>query len=688
MKKILVIIGLLAIQTGLVAQQLDRSKLPIAKPAPQIKLGKVDNFTMANGLKVYVVTNTKVPRVAINLVLDRDPLFEGDVAGYTETVGSLLTTGTKNRTKDQFDEETDLIGASISASSTGVYASSLKKHLNKMMELASDVILNPNFTQEELDKVKKQQLSGLADANENPNAIAAKVTSKVLFGANHPYGETSSKASVEKITLEVCQKYYDTYFKPNIGYLAIVGDISSAEARALVQKYLGQWKAGIVPKHKIATDQTIAKSKVILVDRPNAVQSVIRIVNHAKLELNSPDVIKARIANDILGGGEARLYNNLREKHGYTYGAYSGLQADRHMGRFSAQASVRNAVTDSSIVEFMKELNAIVAQPVQADELARTKSDLMGTFVFSLEQPQTVANFAINTARYNLPQDYYTNYLKNIEATTLADVQAMAQRYIKPANAYIVVVGKASEIASKLKSFGEIEYYDVEGNKTTAPVAAKAIPEGLTAQTVLNKYITAIGGANKIKAITDITMEMKGTIPNGPELTINILQKAPGSSVQEVKVMGNTMQKVVTHAGKTTATQAGVSKEQAGDELVESLAKAKLFYEANPEAAGIAISLQGSEKVEGADCHKIELKAGKSTWAEYYDATTGLKTRTVQSQTTPQGEMQVTIDYQDYKAVDGVLLPHAIIQSFGPMKVTMKAVNIAVNKGIADELFK
>lgn len=670
------------------AQKLDRSKLPNPAPAPQIKIGKVDNFTLPNGLKVYVVTNTKVPRVAFNLVLDRDPLYEGEAAGYTQAVGSLLTTGTKNRTKDQFDEETDFIGASLSASSGGIFASSLKKHSNKLMELMSDMILNPNFTQAELDKIKKQMQSGLADEKENPNAIANKITQKLIFGANHPYGEQLTSASIDKINLDICNNFYNTYFKPNIGYLAVVGDITSVEARTMVQKYLGAWKSGQVPKHSIATNQQIDRTKVIIVDRPNALQSVINIVNPAKLVLGSPDVIKSNIANDILGGDEARLFNNLREKHGYTYGAYSSLQPDRHIGKFTASASVRNAVTDSSISEMLKEINLMVNTKPEKEELDRTKSNRSGSFVFSLERPQTIANFAINTARYNLPLDYYSNYLKAIEATTAEEVQEMAQKYIKPNNALIIVVGKALEIADKLKKFGPIEYYDVEGNKTKAPEAPKAAPVGLTAQAVLGKYIDAIGGSTKIAAINDLVMDMKGNIPNGPELNAVITKKAPGKSLQEIKIMGNTMQKVVVDGTMAYSEQRGQKNVQKDAELAVSLAKAKLFYEVNPLAAGLQTRITGTEQIDGADCNKIEFKIGESSWTEYYDAKTGLKVRSTESQKGPQGEVQINIDYKDYKAVEGVLMPHTIVQNMGPMKIELKASTITVNKGVDDALFK
>ncbi|MES2794416.1 MAG: pitrilysin family protein [Bacteroidota bacterium] len=667
--------------------KLDRSKLPEPAPAPIIKIGKAENFTLDNGLKVYVVKNSKLPRVAFNLVLDRDPLKEGNLTGLTSVVGDLLSTGTKNLSKDQYDEQVDFIGANITTSSTGIYGASLKKHTEKLLTLMSDVLLNPYFKQEELDKIKKQMKSNLASSKDNPNSIASKVASVVLFGKNHPYGEQITNQTVDNITIDACNNYYNTFFKSNIGYLAVVGDIDAEEAKALVMKYFGSWKGGSVPRQTIEIPKEIAKTKVILVDRPSSVQSVISIVNTADLKIGSPDVIKSRITNDILGGGEARLYNNLREKHGYTYGAYSSLSSDKYIGKFSAGASVRNAVTDSALTELMYELKQMRNAPPTEEELFRTKNDLNGTFVFSLESPQTVANFAINTARYNLPGDYYSNYLKNIEQTTEADVHAMALKYIKPDNSYIVVVGKASEIAEKLKKFGEIEYYDTEGNKVEPPAPPKAIAKGVTVENILEKYINAIGGKDKISAINEVDMTFSGQIPNGPALTVSIAKKSPDKSLQEIKVMGNVMQKMVVNGAAANMTQRGQEVEVKGADLQQAVAKAFLFYELNPSKAGLKTSLEGTEKIEGKDCTKIGFSVGDSKWVEYFDNATGLKIRSLETKKGPSGDTEITVDYSDYKETDGVKFPSVLKQNMGPMVLEIKLESIKLNKGIDDKLF-
>jgi len=223
--------------------------------------------------------------------------------------------------------------------------------------------------------------------------------------------------------------FYQTYFKPNIAYMAIVGDINRKEAQKLIKKYFGNWERGEVPKNIFKVPEAPSKTLVAMVDRPQSVQSIINVSYPVNLKPGSEDAIKARVMNTILGGGfSSNLMQNLREDHGFTYGARSSLSGDKLIGNFNASASVRNEVTDSSVVEFLYELNRIRTENVSEEQLKSIKNYITGGFARSLENPQTIANFAINIERYNLPKDYYANYLMNIEAVSVADVKEMAQK--------------------------------------------------------------------------------------------------------------------------------------------------------------------------------------------------------------------------------------------------------------------
>jgi zinc protease len=682
--------GLIALGLSTQAQTLDRSKLPADAPAPAIKIGKPVSFTLANGLKVFVVQNNKLPRVAFSLLFDYLPIKEGDKAGYVSIASQLIKTGTKTRTKDQIDEAVDFIGGSLNISPTGVYAMSLKKHTPKMLEVMSDVILNPKFTQEELDKLKKQTKSGPASQKDSPAAIATRVSSILVYGKDHPYGEPDSEETVDRITLDDCRKFYETYFRPNIGYLAVVGDITPEEARPMVEKYFGKWQPGEVPKPTYEMPKPPAKTTIALVDRPSSVQSVVYITHPVQLKPYTTESIQASLTNDILGGGggNARLYNNLREKHGYTYGAYSSLTSDRLVGRFRANANVRNAVTDSAVAEFLTELKNIRNSKPKPEELASTKNTFAGNFIFTLEDPETIADFAINTARYNLPEDFFTNYLKSVDAVTDAQVEASASKLIDPEHAYIVVIGKAAEVADKLKRFGDVVYYDANGTKVDAPAPAKltTTPVGLTADQVIDKYITVIGGKDAVAKITDVTQKMTTEI-QGTKVDIEGKQKGLTKFTLSVTAQGQVVQKITSDGAKVKMDGGGQSKTLVDEEAKFEILKNAFFPELLFTTLGAKTTLAGTEKINGKDAVKVDVALGKKSFSLFYDAETGLKVQTTATEQGPQGEMAVNTGVSNYKEVGGVKFPHSLAQSFGPMVMKMETQSLVVNTGLDDKEF-
>ena len=550
--------------TGAFAQKLDRSKVPAPAPAPKINLSQPATFTLPNGLKVFVVENHKLPKVAFSLSLDVDPVLEGDMKGYVDITGQLLERGTTNRTKQQLDEEIDFIGATLSTSANGVYASSLKKHQAKILEILSDVVLNSDFKQEELDKLKKQTISGIASSKDDPDAIAANVRSVLVYGKKHPYGEITTEETVENVTLEACKNYYKTYFRPNVSYLAVVGDVSVKEIQPLIEKYFASWEKSDVPVNKYKMPTAPKQTEVAFVHKEGASQSVINITYPVNLKKSNPDVVKTRILNSILGGSAtARLFMNLREKHGYTYGAYSTLSADELVGYFNANAKVRNDVTDSALTQFMVELNRIADEKVSAEELQGMKNYASGIFAYTLQDPQTIARFAIETEKYKLPADYYATYMEQIAAVTIDDVKEMAEKYITPNNAIILVVGN-KKIADKLVEFDanqKINYYDIYGNDYVE--ALKPAPEGVTAETVMNKYIEAKYGVakgkaldKKLKKIKDITVRMDATI-QGQSINVTRYQKAPNKFANAITMGTMVVQKQAFNGtiGKSLSVQ-------------------------------------------------------------------------------------------------------------------------------------
>ncbi|MGQ0827126.1 MAG: M16 family metallopeptidase [Bacteroidota bacterium] len=687
MKKIIISTIALLVVTAVSAQKLDRSKRPVAAPAPTIKLGDIKSFELPNGLKVFVVENHKIPRVTYSIVLNIHPELEKDAVGTANITSQLLTSGTKTRSKDAIDNEVDFIGATLTASPTGFYAASLKKQQTKLLELLSDVILNSDFKQGELDKLKTQTLSGLETEKDDPDAISKNVKSVLNFGKAHPYGELTTKESVEKITLEKCNTYYQTYFRPNVAYMAVVGDVTVAEIKPLIEKYFGTWQKAEVPVAKFEMPKAPASMNVAVVNKPGAVQSVINITYPIDLKPNSEDVIKAKVLNTILGAGfSSRLFMNLREKHGYTYGAYSSLNNDELVGEFSAYAKVRNAVTDSAITEMLHELNRLRTEKVSQEELEGMKNYLTGNFAIALEDPATVARFAINIERYKLPKDYYTNYLKTLATVTSEDVFAMAQKYIRPENATILIVGDKAEITKKVESFSPtktVEFYDNYGNKA---VEIKVIPKGVTAKTVIDSYVNAIGGKKAISKIKDVSVKMN-TKFQGMDVSVITQQKAPNKFSMSFNMGAMVLQKDVFNGVKGKQTGMQGAKEITGDALDELKAQGTMNIETQYQKLGYKLNLTGIEAVHGKDAYVLEVISPKGKKSmEWYDVASGLKVRSLQTSETPQGPMTQTSDILEYKEVNGVKFP-SVVEIGGAMAMKLTAESIEVNKGIKDSEF-
>jgi predicted Zn-dependent peptidase len=698
MKKLSIYILSLTMITGAFAQKLDRSKVPAPASAPKINLSQPATFTLPNGLKVFVVENHKLPKVAFSLSLDVDPVLEGDMKGYVDITGQLLERGTTNRTKQQLDEEIDFIGATLSTSANGVYASSLKKHQAKILEILSDVVLNSDFKQEELDKLKKQTISGIESSKDDPDAIAANVRSVLVYGKKHPYGEITTEETVEKVTLEACKNYYKTYFRPNVSYLAVVGDVSVKEIQPLIEKYFAAWEKADVPVNKYKMPAAPKQTEVAFVHKEGASQSVINITYPVNLKKSNPDVVKTRILNSILGGSAtARLFMNLREKHGYTYGAYSTLSADELVGYFNANAKVRNDVTDSALTQFMIELNRIADEKVTAEELQGMKNYASGIFAYTLQDPQTIARFAIETEKYKLPVDYYATYMEQIAAVTIDDVKEMAEKYITPNNAIILVVGN-KKIADKLVEFDanqKINYYDIYGNDYVE--ALKPAPEGVTAETVMNKYIEAKYGVakgkaldKKLKKIKDITVRMDATI-QGQSINVTRYQKAPNKFANAITMGTMVVQKQSFNGTTGKASGMQGNEDITGDDLEDLKLSSIMFLDAKYADHGITYELLGIEPINGEDAYKmIQTKPNGDTETEWFNVASGLKVKSMSVQENDEMPEPITIvsELSDYKEVNGIMFAHKTKQVFGPQTLDMTVTAIEINTKLGDEVFE
>lgn len=667
--------------------QIDRSVMPKPGPAPEINLQEAERFELSNGLKVLVVENHKLPRVSIQLRLDNNPILEGNKAGVSSLTGSLLGNGSKSISKDAFNEEVDFLGARLNFGPQSAFASSLSKYFPRILELLADAAINPNFTQEEFEKEKEKLITGLKTQEKDVSAIARRVQNALAYGTNHPYGEFTSESTVNNVTLADVDKFYTDYFVPANAYLVIIGDVDFKETQKLVKKNFSSWIKATPPSLQFTNPTNTQYTQINFIDVPNAVQSEVAVQSLVGLQMKDQDYLSALIANQILGGGgEGRLFLNLREDKAYTYGSYSRLGNDKHgPSTFRATASVRNAVTDSSVVEILKEMDRIIKEPVSDKELKATKAKYVGNFVMALEKPETIANYALNIETEGLPQDYYKTYLERINAITVQDVQNAAQKYLTTSNARVVVTGKGSEVLENLGKISRngktvpVKYFDKYAKPTPKPDYNKAAPKGVTAKSVLQKYIDAVGGADKLKAVGSVYIVAEGNMQG---MTINYEQKKTANKqfMQDVKVMGNSMSKQVLNADKGYMVMQGQRKELESEEINTFISESYPFIEMTLlDSANI--KFEGIEAVDGKDAYMIKLLDKKTA---FYDVESGLKVKEV-SRVEGNGQtMEVPIGYGDYKEVGGIKFPFIYKQSMGPQVLELVVKEIKVNEGVSD----
>ncbi|NVK52884.1 MAG: insulinase family protein [Flavobacteriaceae bacterium] len=660
--------------------QIDRSKQPSPGPAPTINLGTPKKFTLKNGLIVMVVENHKLPRASATLLIDNPPKAYGDKKGITGFVGGMLGAGSATITKEKFDKEVDFLGASISFGSASASASSLAKYFPRVLELMADAALYPVFNQDEFDKLMKQSLTSIKNSEKNVAAIAGRVENVLVYGKKHPKGEFTSETTLKNITLQDVKNYYNSNFKPNNAYLVIIGDVNFATIKKQVTKLFSKWQKGTIVKQEHPKVTNVNHTEINFVNMPNAVQSQISVVNSVQLSLKDKDYFSALLANYILGGGgTARLFNNLREDKGYTYGAYSSIGTSKTYTKFKASAAVRNNVTDSAVVEFMKEINTIRFQPVTEEELKIAKASYTGSFVRALESPATIANYALNIQRLGLNKDFYKNYLKNLNAVTIADVQKAAYKYFKGNKARIIVTGKATEVLKNLEKLNyPIKYFDKNANSTAKPSMNMPIPKGMTADKVVDNYFKAIGGFDKTSTVKSFMSTAKGKVQN-IDLTLVTKSASPNKTSVVVSGMGQILSKQVFDGEKGYAEQQGRKIELTADQIKE-LKDASLFKDTNYKTG----KLVRIENIDGKNAYVIV--SGKTE--VFYDIKTGFKIKEVVTNMVAGKETKTPTTFSDYKAVNGIKFPHKISLAMGPMKLDFTVSEIKINEGVTDEDFK
>lgn len=684
MKKIAIILSSLFLTITMQAQ--DRTQ-PKPGPSPKINIKKPETFLLPNGLKVLVVEDHKLPRVSYSLTIDNAPYAEGNKKGVSELTSSLLGNGSTKTPKDKFNEEIDFLGANINFYASGASANGLSKYSKRILELMAEGALMPNFTQEEFDKDRDKLIEGLKTQEKSVSAAANRVQDVLAYGKNHPSGEYLSEETINNVSLADVKNNYRTYFVPENAYLVVVGDVKPKEIKKMVESLFGSWVKATAPRLTYSNPKNVQYTQINFVDMPNAVQSEIALVNTVSLKYSDPDYFPVIVANQVYGGDfNSYLNMNLREAHGWTYGARSYVGNDKYGdSKFAASTQVRNTVTDSAVVEALKELKKIRTEKVDETVLKNVKAGYIGRFVMQVEKPATVARYALNIQTEGLPADFYENYIKNINAVTPEDIMRVANKYMLADNLRIIVVGKATDVLPGLEKLKiPIFYFDKYGAPTEKPAMKKAAPAGVTAKSVIENYIKAIGGEKAVMAVKTVSITGSATIPQAPAPIKMVIKKDnKGRSLLVISMdgMGELNRQVVTEKGGYSSAQ-GQRKEMTAEEFAEEKETAATFDELvlinNPN-----LVLDGIEPMNGTDAYVI--KNGKTTL--YYDVKSGLKLSESKLEEQGDKKMTVTTAYSDYKDVKGVKIPHAITINQG-FELNFIMSDVKVNEGVTDADFK
>ncbi len=453
-----------------------KNKAPVSSEILRVRIPKPTEITLPNGLTVMVLEDHRLPLVTARLtILGAGALNDPpDVPGLANVTAAMLKEGTKTLSSKQIAEQTDQLGATIGAqapwaSETATFtASGLSDNASQWIALASDILLNPSFPEGELNKLKQRMKVQLQQQRSTAGFLMQERFNRAVYG-DHPAAITSATVqALDKITPAMLAEWHATRYLPENAILGVAGDITPAEVTKMFSALPG-WKAGTSKAGLPTATKAASGRKIFLVDRPGSVQTDVEIGNIAISRLDA-DYVPMVVMDRIVGGGAAaRLFMNLREVHGYTYGAYSQLVARRYAGPWIAQGSMRTDATGGAMTEFMNEINRIRDQPVPEKELEEVKRSIVASFALTLEHPSELLDYAIALKVYNLPADYWDTYPAKIMAITAEQVQRVARKYIVPDDLQIVAVGDASKLKPVLDKYGSVQVFDTNGQPKANP---------------------------------------------------------------------------------------------------------------------------------------------------------------------------------------------------------------------------
>jgi zinc protease len=450
-----------------------KNRAPVSDQVLRVKLPRPVERKLKNGLTVLIMEDRRAPFISLQLHIGgAGALFEpAHLTGLADTTAQMLREGTQSRNSRQIAETIDLLGASLGtgssfgSSETVLSASGLSDNFDAWFEIVRDVLLNPSFPPDELEKLKQRQRVQLRQQRSTANFLASERFNRAVYDGHPAAIVSANEKTIEAISRDTLVQWHRERYRPQDAILGVAGNVRAAELFAKLEKMLAGWKPSGTKETWPRDPVAALARKVFLVDRPKSVQTTVVLGNIAIGRL-SPDYLSMMVMNHVLGGGASgRLFLNLREEKGYTYGVYSDFTALRYPGAWRASGNMRTEVTEPALAEFFNEIRRMRDEEVPAMELAASKRAIAASFALSLEQPSAPLNFAILSKRYGLPPDYWDTYPAKIMAINAADVQRVARKYLNPEALQLVAVGDGQKIKAALEKYGQVETFDDQGQR-------------------------------------------------------------------------------------------------------------------------------------------------------------------------------------------------------------------------------
>ena len=669
---------------------------PVEKPDLNVQPGALvstefvfpdyQEFTLDNGLHVYLVENHELPTVTFSLLLKcgdaYDPLGKEGTASFT---GDMLGKGTKNHTAAQLAELLDGVGASISVTAgseaTSITGSSLKKHSDLLFSLLGEEITTSLFNDGEVEKLRKQYLASVTNQRSRSIETAHALSRKVIYGMDNPLARRQSQTSIEAISKDDMVAFHARFFRPNNGSIALVGDITLKEAKALLNKHLSGWKANDVAPVQFPELNT-SPAGVYFVARPGSVQSSV-VVCAAAPSNKDDDWLALDITTSYMGSSFGSiLFSTLREKYSYTYSPFGYLTRGVRYNRVALGSEVRTSVTDSAIAVILREVKRLAEEGPEEDRLERRVASEVGEYRLSFERASNIAAYLQNGWLDGTPIEKVKNLAERMEAIEYGDVSRVARKYLNMFNLRIVVVG-SPDVREKLEQFGQVFEFTPE---LTPAVAEAFEPVSQSASEIIAGYKNAIGGDAAVTAVKSVVMSGAASMTmQGKEYKGTVVRKLQAPNKENITVDLAVMKQMQCTDGSKAwvSLNNGPAGESDPDETKRIVLEARIFPVLTLESDGYKLEVKG--KRSGQIVVDAVAPFGRKE-RYFFDATSGLLTKTEKEEETPQGSMIVTDKFTDYVEVSGVKFPSMVTSQNSIYSLAYKW-DVSVNVPLAESDF-